>query len=115
MGDSSAEVEWQCHFQKKCIYVPLMDDEDCRYGIIFMGFKKTESISRLIHEINECELSDLLSRLGVKDVILKVNKWMIKKYPFLFTERREVAVTHIISPFGSRYCLLDRKKNRVFW
>src|SRR5271157_743262 len=89
------------------------------------------NLSGIVHEINECELSHLLQRLGVGDRLISLGKpshekpkktflsHNRKKFPGLFTGQHtysdEIYLTHMISPYGHSCCFMPRGQNRIRW
>jgi hypothetical protein len=89
--------------------------------IMMIRPSRVEAINTLVHEINECEVFNLLRTKFLEDVggnphkiHFHVNKKMIKKYPWLFTcKARELEISHIISPYGIGNCCMPRKSFRL--
>jgi len=79
------------------------------------------SLSSLVHEINECEVVNLLiKKFGQpKQQVLKIDKKLQSKYKNVIDFKRhkpkEVLVSHIVSPYGCCGCMLPNYKNKVHW
>jgi hypothetical protein len=109
----SADVEWQTFIEGSFFIYHR------QFGcMIVLTPERTESLHTIIHEINECEVTFALMRIGFKEreMDVHVTKKMCKKYPWVFKHpQKHIIVTHIISPYGVGNCILGRDKNRVVW
>jgi hypothetical protein len=93
------------------------------WHIMLITPSRVEMLNTLVHEINECEIFNLLRTEMLKDIggdhrkiYIKVNKKLKKKYPWLFnTMCPELEITHIISPYGQDNCAIPRRSSRLIW
>lgn len=97
--------------------------------MIVISRNHINSLGVFIHEINECELTDIFSKLGIEKIdvpfesqvdirTINITKDMVKKYSeFNLIKEKNVIISHMISPYGvsKGNCLMDRYKNRVVW
>lgn len=99
--------------------------------IIAISKRHINSLGVIIHEINECELTDIFSKLGIEKLkvpitsqsdidvcIINITKDMVKKYPeFQLIEEKNTIISHMISPYGISQgnCLMDRNKYKIKW
>lgn len=101
-----------------CTHCKEIDDP-----VIYVEFVKGEvSLSSLIHEINECELVNLLIKKFEQppQQTIKFDKHLRKKYKHFMDMQRHgpikaSLVSHIMSPYGccgSPYTSIER---RIFW
>jgi hypothetical protein len=92
---------------------------------IVLEFTKGEpSLSSFIHEVNECEVVDILHRIMKFDKhgnpSLKFDAKLRKKYKGFMDFKRHgpiknPLVSHIISPYGCCGCITPSSKCRVRW
>ena len=90
--------------------------------VIYCEFRDGEiSLSSFIHEVNECELVNLLiKKFGQpKQQTLKFDKTHKKKYKGIINLTRhspkKVLVSHIVSPYGCCGCIFPNYKNKAYW
>lgn len=83
-------------------------------------------LSAIIHEINECEIVNLLAdkfadeTKGIDKITIttKIMIQIVKNFglPPIFRGINEhVYVSHMISPYATGNCFMPRRKYRVFW
>lgn len=83
-------------------------------------------LSAIIHEINECEIVNLLSDKFADDtkgidriaITVKLMKQIIKNFGSpIFSDRKNarVYISHMVSPYATGNCFMPRRKYRVFW
>ena len=83
-------------------------------------------LSAIIHEINECEIVNLLidkfadETKGITTITIttKIMIQIVKNFghPLIFNGINEqVYVSHMISPYATGNCFMPRRKYRVFW
>lgn len=112
---SSADVDWMLDTEGNICFFWYHPKHG---GIIALTPKRVESLDSIIHEINECETSRVLMKLGIKEkqLDIHVTKKMVKKYPWIFHHpQTHIIITHIISPYGIGNCILSRDRNRCTW
>ena len=108
----SADCEWESWADDSGFYYGELDGRELQ--IIFMEIGKEQNLSILIHEINECELHKLLTKLGY-DSIIQITKKMKKWEEISLKEGNKIFVSHLIAPYGKNNCLMPRKKYRPRW
>ena len=78
-----------------------------------LRYAKKPSLGLIIHEINECEVYDILKRWKIE------NKFIIplkeKTIAFLHNSTDEVRISHIISPYGLAGCVMPRCRFKARW
>jgi len=119
----SAEVEWCGSNSSTSSYQKWVDKETGEaFHEIYLANPENPSLSSIIHEINECEIHDILTRWKVTNEEIEITKEILQKYwGFLFIKRGHYGVggilhiSHIISPYGCCGCLMPRKNFRVRW
>lgn len=82
-------------------------------------------LSAIIHEINECEITNLLVDKFAKetDGIEKIRRTakLVSKLERKFGKRNfdgkseYLFISHLISPYATGDCFMPRRKYRVFW
>ena len=89
-----------------------LDSEDVFHDFRLRHAKKP-SLGLIIHEINECEVYDILKQWGIE------NKYIIplkdKTIVFLHNSTDEVRISHIVSPYGLGGCAMPRYKFKARW
>lgn len=90
--------------------------------IMMIRKDRVESLNTIVHEINECEITNLLRTEMSEDIggdihksYIHVTKNLIKKYPWVFTHKARLEITHIISPYGVKNCIFPRYSSRLSW
>jgi hypothetical protein len=112
----SVNVEWMSALSSKTSYYVHGKDNHGKIYMIFIPLSRVESLHSIIHEINECEILELLRRLGIKKFEINVTKTMVEKYPDIFRRpMHNVSISHLLSPFGMTNTFLPRKSNRALW
>lgn len=87
---------------------------------------KPYRLSAIIHEINECEISHLLTEEFADETegIIKIkitekvlyDAVMTFGLPLVFSAVDEkIFISHMISPYATGDCFMPRRKYRVFW
>lgn len=78
-----------------------------------LRYAKRPMLSLIIHEINECEVYDILKRWKIE------NKYIIpmstKSIVFLYNWSGEIRISHIISPYGLGGCAMPRCRFKPRW
>ena len=118
----SANVEW-FSIEGSTSYFCFCKGHKTLRREIHIAKQNTERLSVLIHEINECELTDIFKRFDIEPspseiCIMNITKKIVEKYPELdLTPCKNVIVTHMLSPYGKSKgnCLMDKNKNRIVW
>jgi hypothetical protein len=131
MGNS-AIVEWEAIRGDTSYFMYGQDEPNGELKrIITISINHINSLGVFIHEINECELTDVFVKFGIENMkvpfksqsavdirTINITKKMVKKYSeFQLIKEKDVIVSHMISPYGISQgnCLIDRNKNRVRW
>lgn len=115
-GTTRGEGSYYCLGEKNGEFIHL----------IVMADENIEKLSAIIHEINECEITNLIREKILGDINpyakIKITRKNIKilksKFPESFTPAiigDWFWVSHTVSPYGKEYCLMPRKKYRVRW
>jgi hypothetical protein len=129
---NSAIVEWEEIEGDTSYFMYGQDEPNGKLKrIISISKNHINSLGVFIHEINECELTDVFVKLGIEKMkiplksqsavdicTITITKKLVKKYPeFQLIKEKNVIISHMISPYGISQgnCLMDRNKNRVFW
>ena len=109
----SVEGTWIDAKNRSSRYLKLVSlDDDSVYHDFWLKNAKRESLSMMIHEINECEVNDILLQWDIVNVlIMPVKKESVK----MLSYDGGVRVSHIISPYGLNGCILSRDKTRARW
>lgn len=116
MSKYSAIAEWEVHYGDMASYFYYNLRHPEKNLVFSMNASRLENLNSIIHEINECEVMFALRDIGIKDIDIHVTKTMCRKYPWLFKKpAKHIIITHILSPYGQKNCILSRKKNRVNW
>lgn len=121
----SAECEFlESDYRYSC-YQKWLDEQtgELFHKILIGKPANKPRLSAIIHEINECEVSNLLCSWGyddsssfivlTRDVIMR-NQWIFTKGSHI-SVNDEIWVSHIISPYGCCGSVIRRRHHRVRW
>jgi hypothetical protein len=118
----SADVEWVIINGGNSWYA-YAESNNKLYRQFLIGRSSIDNLATYIHEINECEITELFMEMGIEEPFerplqIKLTKKLIKKYPqfeLYQTKTNLLDLSHFISPYGIGNCVMSRNKNRVFW
>lgn len=109
----SAEGVWVDAKNSSSRYLKFKSlDDDEVYHDFYLKNAKRQSLSMIIHEINECEINDILVQWNIENIaILPLRKTSRK----LLEWDGDVRVSHIISPYGLNGCIMSRDRFKARW
>ena len=115
----SADVEWFSSEDCGSAYLKFVSKETKEvFHEIHLANSEHPSLSSIIHEINECEINDLLNRLCYHNSEIKITEVMFKiiNYKHGHIEVGDkIPVSHLISPYGCCGCCMPRIRHKARW
>ena len=120
MSRYSAEVEWSFIKGGPCFYSVYRVVNGKKVEIHEIINLNEIKLSKIIHEINECELYHLLYEKFKEEMkgieVIRITPRIIQNFPEEFEGVNvEILITHILSPYGTLNCLMPKKKFRARW